>query len=322
MRVTQNAFPNQLKYQLGELTSKQALLQRQAATGQRIEKPSDNPLSMRKTLDLQNELKSLSQYQENSYRLREALDASYSTISQMKKVSDRVSEIAILADGSKGPAALGAYASEVNQMLEHAVQLANTKHSSGYLFGGTKSAQPPVATTRDGAGKITSMAYQGTSSVPQYDVAQGTSLSIHFPGGNSTGSGNIGILQDSRYGSDFITHLIQLRDSLDTATASTGTTTGAAALATIKDTIQSKLEKDESAFIDIFSIVGAVQSRLESATKVAQLRAQAIDPLISREADADLAETLVRLNEIQNAYSAALKSGSSILNTSLLDYLR
>ena len=42
---------------------------------------------------------------------------------------------------------------------------------------------------------------------------------------------------------------------------------------------------------------------------------------MSKEVDADLAKTLVKLNEIQTAYLAALKSGSTIMNQSLLDYV-
>ena len=44
--------------------------------------------------------------------------------------------------------------------------------------------------------------------------------------------------------------------------------------------------------------------------------------LVLTKADADLANTLVRLNQTQTAYQAALQSGGKILSTSLLDYLR
>ena len=45
------------------------------------------------------------------------------------------------------------------------------------------------------------------------------------------------------------------------------------------------------------------------------------EEFISREVDADLAQTLVKLNEVQAAYLAALKSGATIMNQSLLDYV-
>ena len=65
-----------------------------------------------------------------------------------------------------------------------------------------------------------------------------------------------------------------------------------------------------------------MQTRLDTSEAIAKERAFSLDPLISKEADVDLAETLVRLNEIQNAYTAALQTGGTLLSTSLLDYLR
>jgi flagellar hook-associated protein 3 FlgL len=62
--------------------------------------------------------------------------------------------------------------------------------------------------------------------------------------------------------------------------------------------------------------------RLDTSYAIAKKRAFSLEPLISQEADVDLATTLVRLNEIQNAYVAALQTGGTLLSTSLLDYIR
>ena len=48
----------------------------------------------------------------------------------------------------------------------------------------------------------------------------------------------------------------------------------------------------------------------------------ALTGMISREGEVDLAETIVRLNEVQYAYQAALQSGAKIMNSSLMNYLR
>ncbi len=59
-------------------------------------------------------------------------------------------------------------------------------------------------------------------------------------------------------------------------------------------------------------------------TQVASLNNQefALSGTISREGDADLAETVVRLNEVQYAYQAALQSRAKMMDRSLMDYLR
>jgi flagellar hook-associated protein 3 FlgL len=318
MRVTSNSFPIDLRNSLGDLATKQAELQRQAASGQRIVNPSDDPRAVRKTLDLQNELRSLNQYRNNTNKLREILDAGYTSISGLKRLSDRANEVATLADVTRGAEGLTAYAAEINQLLEQAVTLANTKHHTGYLFGGTKNTAAPISTTRDAAGRITGVAYNGTSTVAASDVADGIALSVNFPGEN-TGAGQSGVLKNGS-GADFLNHLIALRNHLETASA--GGAAGTTAINDLKATDAANLQKDENNFIDLFGRIGALQSSLDTSKSISQKRAESIDPLISAETDADLADTLVRLNQIQNAYTAALKSGGSILNTSLLDYLR
>ena len=50
-------------------------------------------------------------------------------------------------------------------------------------------------------------------------------------------------------------------------------------------------------------------------------RAQNIETLVAKEADADLASTVVRLSQTSTAYEAALSSATKILKMSLLDYI-
>jgi len=51
-------------------------------------------------------------------------------------------------------------------------------------------------------------------------------------------------------------------------------------------------------------------------------RLQSLEGQIAGETDVDLAKALVRLNETQMSYQAALQTGGKILNMSLMDYIR
>ena len=53
MRVTANTFPNSLLNQLNSLSQRQNKLQDQAATGQLVKLPEDDPVAMRRVLDMQ-----------------------------------------------------------------------------------------------------------------------------------------------------------------------------------------------------------------------------------------------------------------------------
>ncbi len=308
MRVTANSFPIDLRQQLASLMEKQSTLQMRATTGQRIENTSDDPRAMHKVMGLQDEQRKLYQYQKNVLNVRENVDIAYSAIDSMKKTFDRASEIATLADSAKSPETIRVYAHEVNQMLESAVQLANTKHRNVYLFAGTKSLTQPFTVTRDTEDRITAVTYNGNEKTINIDVAENSTVPASF-----TGQGANGVLKNNK-GADIMKHLMDLRDLLTTATS--------ADVEKIKTEIRQGLQNDEDNFIDHFSVIGATQSRLDTSEAIAKKRAFSLEQLISKEADVDLAETLVRLNEIQNAYTAALQTGGTLLSTSLLDYLR
>ena len=308
MRVTANSFPIDLRQHLASLMEKQSTLQMRATTGQRIENASDDPRAMHKVMGLQDEQRKLYQYQKNVLNVRENVDIAYSAIDSMKKTFDRASEIATLADSAKSPETIRVYSHEVNQMLESAVQLANTKHRNVYLFAGTKSLTQPFTVTRDTEDRITAVAYNGNEKTINIDVAENSMVPASF-----TGQGANGVLKNNK-GADIMKHLMDLRDLLTTATS--------ADVEKIKTEVRQGLQNDEDNFIDHFSVIGATQSRLDTSEAIAKKRAFSLEPLISKEADVDLAETLVRLNEIQNAYTAALQTGGTLLSTSLLDYLR
>lgn len=311
MRVTNNMFPDRLAGQLATLTARQNRLQDQVATGQRISRAEDDPGAMRRVLDLQVESRKAEQHKHNITALKEQAGVSYAALQPLRRVSDRAGELAILADGTKSPENLRLYASEVSQLIQQAVQLANTKHRGDYLFAGTKNDQPPFVLATNSAGLVTSVTYQGNTNVASTEVAEGLTASAQVVGANASGSGARGLFADTAAGADFFNHLISLQNHLQAGDAAAVNATDVPALA-----------KDEDNILFHLALNGTVQARLATAENLASDRVFSTEKLISNEADADLAQTLVRLNETQNAYRAALQSGGTIMNISLLDYLR
>jgi flagellar hook-associated protein 3 FlgL len=311
MRVTANTFPNALVDQLAHLSTRQYRLQNQAATGQRMELPADDPTAMRRVLDLQTEAKVVGQYRRNIASLREQAQSAYELMRGLKKALDRARELGIQADGTKSPEQLRLYAIEVTQLIKQAVQAANAKFRGDYLLSGTRSDQPPFLMTLNPDGTVASVTYQGNTTVAESEVGEGITLSAQTIGANTTGSGPRGLVADNRFGADLFNHLISLQNHL-----LAGDVTAIAA------TDRPQLTADEDNLLIHFGDNGALQARLEVNDDLAQQRSQSIESLVSQEADADLAQTLVRLTQTQNAYQAALQSGARLLQSSLLDYLR
>jgi flagellar hook-associated protein 3 FlgL len=277
---------------------RQAQLQTQAATGQRIFQPEDDPAAVGRILGLETERRQISQFQANATRALEISQSSYAGIQEMKKISDRAGELVTLGAGAASPDAFKAYSKEVNQLIEQAVQIGNTKFRNDYLFAGTAvTTQPYDDSNRDTSGNLLTVTYAGNASQGAVQLSENSSIA---PGtANATNTGM----------RDFITNLISLRDAL-----ASGSSANVSA-------VQSSLETSENVLVNSLSEHGAIELRIEVNKKQQDVRAQNIETLVAKEADADLASTVVRLSQTSTAYEAALSSATKILKMSLLDYI-
>lgn len=298
MRITNNTLSEGIVRQIQQLGTNQAKLQTQVATGQRIFNPEDNPTAVGRVLGLESEQRLLDQFSRNASRALELSQATFSALQQVKKVSDRATEVGTLGAGAIGTDASKAYASEIDQMIEHTLQLANTRFRNDHLFAGTAVNQPPFAATRDAAGKLTSVAYAGNSDRASIQLSETASLA---PG--ATSDTNLGLR-------DFLNQLVTLRDALESGNPAA------------VSTVQSSLIASEDKIVSALAGHGGIQLRIEANRAQQQQRADNLESLISGEVDADMPTTIVRLNQSQTAYQAALQSAANIMRLSLLDYIQ
>jgi flagellar hook-associated protein 3 FlgL len=313
MRVTQNSFSDSLIGQLNVLTARQYGLQSQVSSGLRVQAPSDDPTAMENVLNYKTSQAAQDQYGSNISMLQGRANSIYSVLQSLQTISSRVGEISTLAgDPTKSPTDMNTYSAEVSQLIQQAAQLVNTKDAATgqYLFGGTNSGQAPFAVTKDANGNITGVTYQGNTAVNQSEIAAGATLTVDVPGENNSSSGARGLVTDSNSGADLFNHLISLQNNLlaNNKTAITNNDVPA-------------LQKDENNLLYQISNNGAVQGRLDSAATAASTNSSSLDQMISKASDADLVQTMVQLNEAQNAYQAGLQSGAKIMQLSLLNYI-
>jgi flagellar hook-associated protein 3 FlgL len=298
MRITNNTVSEGIVRQIQNLGSKQARLQNQVATGQRIFQPEDDPTAVGRVLNVESEQRQLAQYLRNADRAFELSQAAYSGLQQIKHVSDRATEIGTLGSGAISADASKAYASEVNQLIEQTLQLTNTKFRNDYLFAGTAVDAAPFQATRDAQGKVTAVAYAGNSESASIQLSESASISP-----STTGDTNLGLR-------DFLNELVALRDALNSGDNAAITTA------------QSNLVGSEDLLVSGLAEHGGVQTRIEANRSQLQDRAENLQTLVSSETDVDLPETIVRLNQTQTAYQAALQSAANVMQISLLDYIK
>jgi flagellar hook-associated protein 3 FlgL len=298
MRIASNTVSENLVRQIQQLSTAQAKLQAQVAGGQRLTRPEDDPAAMGRVLGISSEQRAMTQYARNANRALELSQASAGGLQQIKKLSDRATEIGVLGAGTVPPEALRAYAAEVNQLIEQAVQLGNTRFGNDYLYAGTAVDAAPFTAQRDAQGRVTSVAYAGNAAPAA--IALSTTASV-TPG--TTGATNQGV-------ADFLNHLVALRDALAAGDAAAVTTA------------ESGLIGTEDVIVGAIAEQGAVQMRIEVNQAQQQDRLTGLEQLVSGEVDADLPTAIVHLNQSATAYQAALQSSATIMRISLLDYIK
>jgi len=284
--------------QIQRLSGRQANLQQQVATGQRIFRPSDDPAATGKVLELQAEKQQIQQYARNGERALAISQTTYSAISDLKKISDRAGEMGVLGVGVIDPASSQGYSTELNQLIEQGLQRINASYAGERIFGGTKTDTEPFTAARDANGKITGVTYAGAADAPRINVGENSTIS---PYSSPTTNQQLG---------DFINNLIAMREAL--------TSGGTAAV----QAAQPGLRTSEDQILGAVSDIGATQTRIEGDRAQSEARFSELENLTSKETDADLSGTIVKLTQTQTAYQAALQVGAQVMRVSLLDYVR
>ena len=298
MRLTSASMNDQLIAQLQQLNSQQTTLQNEVSTGQRIFQPGDDPLAVSQVAADQMEQSALTQAGKNADTALAASQNTTAGLNQIKALSDRASELAVLGSGTIGTSSMQAYGTEANQLLEQAVTAGNSNVAGNYLFAGTAVTTSPFTVTRDASGQITAVAYAGSANSASVPLGNGASVQP-----STDGTTNAALAA-------FMNQLVALRNGLQAGdTAATQATT--APLTTASDTIVNALSEQ-----------GAVQSRIQITQTQQQSRLTELGQEISNASSADLPSTIVKLNQTSQAYQAALAASSKFMSTSLLDYLK
>lgn len=298
MRIATSTIYNNLISEVQNLDTSQANLQSQLATGLNFTQPSDDPTEMASVLDLVSQNSQSSQYSSNANTALQISQVSYSGLTQLNQLSDSVDEIATQANnGTDSPTQLQAFATQIDQYLEQAVQVGNGQFEGNYLYGGTAVDQPPFQATRDSTGQITAVTYAGNSSQAAIPLSASSSISA-----TTTGSNN----QDM---ATFMNQLVTLRDALQNNDS-----------AGIAST-QTQLSTSSDALISATAENSAVQSAIQAQQTQNTTYQQNLGNIISNDTSANVATTDTKFTEAQTAYQAVLESSARIMQTSLLNYL-
>jgi flagellar hook-associated protein 3 FlgL len=301
MRITTMMTSHTTLRDLNDDLGRLSKLQEQLSSGKRITRPSDDPYGASRALSLQGEVTGLQQFQRNVADGTGWLNTCDTALSQMGDALQRVRELVVQgANDSGGQQARANAADEIDQLIESVKQEASVRYGNRYVFSGTATDTAPYVLGG-------SDAYAGDAGTITREIGPGVQIPI-----NADVSGLLG---DGQAANDDKL-LDTLRDISDHLRG--GTTADADALRT---TDLRRLDASMDALNDVRADIGARTNRLAVAS--ARLSGLAVDStrLLSDVEDADMAQTITQYTTQQAAYSAALKAGANIVQSSLLDFL-
>ncbi len=164
--------------QMGTLRDQIETVQTQIATGQRIERGSDDPIAASRLRQLTRREARGETEAQNAQRLGQDLAAASNEIDGVTALLQRVRELAVAgANDTVGERGREAIAVEIEQLGEELFARANAPSLTGApLFSGTSGAP---AYTRDAVGNVT---YQGNAQSGAVPVAPATEIERGVPG--------------------------------------------------------------------------------------------------------------------------------------------
>jgi flagellar hook-associated protein 3 FlgL len=194
-RVTNQMINNTMTYNLTRQSRDMDKLQNSLSTGKQIDTPRDNPISATNQMLYQSRFSEVDQYLKNIDEAKSFLDTADGTLQSVTQIFQRIRVLAV--QGAHGIYSnferKEAAATEINQLLEELVAVANTKDATGRsIFGGFKtgsqeSPNPFVAvyqtlTAGNQGQAMTGVEYRGDIGGLSREVSRGEFMNVNTPG--------------------------------------------------------------------------------------------------------------------------------------------
>lgn len=297
MRITQNMTAQNSLHNIQQARSRLDRLNLQAASGNVINRPGDDPIGTRQLLDIDARLAQGEQYLSNITKAgvwqkmtETALNGMFEVLNLARK------EASSLASGTSDTTIRQHAIQQFTALKQQMVDLANTKLGNQYLFGGFETGTPPFTPSDN--------LYHGSDDTLSIEIGVGTTIDMNVKGNDllkGTGS----------YGTEDI--LQNFDDMIAAVTANDPAAINAASQAFVRSSDQ------------VFSAVADVESkvvRLEGMKNLIQNEKGALTTVYANIQTVDLAKIGVELQQEKLAFEAALAATAKVSQLSLLDYLR
>ncbi len=329
-RVSENSSIHAINHAVGKTKGRVEDLQLKGATLKRIKKPSDDPIGNVDLLAIRSQNIDAQQYMRNVSFAQTTLGFTETVIEELTDILTKAKELAIgQASDIYNPEVRQGVAKEIHQLRLQALSLANKRMGNRYLFAGQKLLTKPF----DSEGK-----YHGDNNKIFIEVNKDVFIPVNITGDElfydngprpvsklrlPDTAADPGLEQDaaSTYRGPASDGGHQVRSSIFEELASLEN----ALLSNNPDIVQNLLEQLDRSIDRVIAQrthVGALSNNISNAESNIEKMKLLNEEYKTKVEDADVAELFSNLQREQSILKASYQASATLMNQSLMDFLR
>lgn len=184
MRVTTNMAVGNLVTNLDRSYERITRVQEQLSSGSRLNRLSDDPAAVERSLALRSELREIEQYQKNIDDGAGWLQLTEASLNELESLFVEARGLAVQgATSTYNASQRNAIADQVDQFVEHALSLSEARYRGRFIFSGTRTEAAPYQAVRDDNGNVLSIEASGdTTGTIEREIADGTVMQVNVAG--------------------------------------------------------------------------------------------------------------------------------------------
>ena len=323
MRITNNIISYNFLNSLNKALERQNEIQEQLADGKAIHRPSDDPIKTIRSLRFNTNLAMNEQFTQNVKDALSWLETTDGALSDLSSIVIRAKELTIEAVGPNPTEAFQAIAQEINGLIDHAVQVANTKIGDRYIFAGQKDKTTPFerrmvdpnpSVTGD---EFEAVVYSGDINAISMRIYPGA-VNPQQDSVNVTGADVFGLTRVTENGQTIyiakaFDQLLKIKAELEKPNPD---------LTWLSNTGLAWIDEIHTRILNAQTKIGTRMSMYEMAQNMMEQDNNIITGDISANEDLDMPKAIIDFKTSENVYRSALSVGARIMPASLVDFLK
>ncbi len=152
------------------------------SSGLKLQRPSDDPTGMRALLALRSGGARRTADVANIETVRTSLNVSVTNLQDAQNLFVQAKQIALQAQQATEPAEIEGYVQTIDSLLGRLLAIANAQHDGEYLYGGTRTDQPPFVQTGVSTDVAAPVQYVGSEARSRAAIGEGRTADRLYTG--------------------------------------------------------------------------------------------------------------------------------------------